>query len=136
MAIHTTQGYKLQVNNGSAQVNVNGTESMTLGGASSEEYDVTSLYDTTKQKLTGFADPGTFSAAIFQDFDDAGQAFLRAEAANSNTVKLLIVLPVATAGANNIAFNVACKDWSHDFARGPAKATFSGAISGAVTVTN
>lgn len=133
MAIHTTQGYQLQVNNGTAYINVGGVESISFGNGTAEEYDVTALSDTAKQKLTGFIDNGDMTASVFEDFADAGQDFLRAEVANSNTVALKIVL-ASTAGASNITFNGETKQWSHDFSRGPAKATFGAAVSGAITI--
>lgn len=134
MAIHTTQGYQLQVNNGTAFINVGGVESISFGNGTAEEYDVTALSDAAKVKLTGFLDNGDCSVGIFQDFADAGQDFLRAETANSNSVPLKIVLS-ATAGASNITFTGKTKQWSHDFSRGPSKATFSAAVSGAITIT-
>jgi hypothetical protein len=106
MAVKSTVGIVVAVNNGSAYNNIANIDEFNSEPGDAEKIDATPLGATAKTTENGFSDYGTLSVTLFWDGADTTHEFLRTSAVNKSTVPIKVTLPSGF-GKNTITYNVA-----------------------------
>jgi len=133
MAVYSTAGSYIQINNGSL-ANVSHPESISGPSGSKQEIDTTALDDTATTSVAGAPDYGEVQVSCFADGADAGQLAVKFVYDAGTTKGWKIVTPGGT--NNSYTFNGYVKSWSLNLGKNaPGKIDFTVKVTGGVTVS-